>query len=78
MTSRLSSIWPFRHAGLKLLSLGLAVLLWMVVAGEETVERGLRVPLELVQFPPGLELQGEQLPAQAPSVAASPGPVGAR
>jgi YbbR domain-containing protein len=59
VTSRLSSIWPFRHAGLKLLSLGLAVLLWMVVAGEETVERGLRVPLELVQFPPGLELQGE-------------------
>jgi YbbR domain-containing protein len=55
----LSSIWPFRHAGLKLLSLGLAVLLWMVVAGEETVERGLRVPLELVQFPAGLELQGE-------------------
>ena len=59
MTSRLASIWPFRHGGLKLLSLGLAVLLWMVVAGEETVERGLRVPLELVQFPAGLELQGE-------------------
>lgn len=50
---------PFRHLGLKLLSIGLAVLLWMVVAGEETVERGLRVPLELQQFPPGLELQGE-------------------
>ena len=31
----------------------------MVVAGEETVERGLRVPLELQQFPAGLELQGE-------------------
>ena len=29
------------------------------VAGEETVERGLRVPLELQQFPAGLELQGE-------------------
>jgi hypothetical protein len=52
-------LWPFRHAGLKLLSLGLAVVLWMIVAGEETVERGLRVPLELVQFPAGLELQGE-------------------
>ena len=45
--------------GLKLLSLALAVMLWMVVAGEETVERGLRVPLELQQFPAGLELQGE-------------------
>lgn len=52
-------MWPFRHFGLKLLSLGLALLLWISVAGEEIVERGLRVPLELQQFPPGLELQGE-------------------
>jgi YbbR domain-containing protein len=56
------SIWPFRHVGLKLLSVGLAVLAWMVVSGETTVERGLRVPLELQQMPEGLELQGE-LPA---------------
>lgn len=59
MTTKLSSLWPFRHAGLKALSFGLALVLWMTVAGEETVERGLRVPLELVQFPQGLELQGE-------------------
>src|SRR3982751_4300572 len=52
-------MWLFRHLGLKLLSLGLAVLLWMVVAGEETVERGLRVPLELQQMPSGLEVLGE-------------------
>jgi YbbR domain-containing protein len=52
-------VWPFRHFGLKVLSLGLAVMLWVVIAGEETVERGLRVPLELQQFPAGLELQGE-------------------
>ena len=52
-------IWPFRHIGLKLLSLALALLLWMVVSGEETVERGLRVPLELQQVPAGLELLGE-------------------
>jgi YbbR domain-containing protein len=52
-------MWPFRHLWLKVLSLGLAVLLWMVVAGEETVERGLRVPLELQQVPSGLELLGE-------------------
>src|SRR6266403_3110611 len=51
--------WPFRHLGLKVLSLGLALLLWMVVSGEETVERGLRVPLELQQVPAGLELTGE-------------------
>jgi YbbR domain-containing protein len=53
------AIWPFRHVGLKLLSVAIAVLLWMVIAGEETVERGLRVPLELQQFPPGLELLGD-------------------
>jgi YbbR domain-containing protein len=49
--------WPFGHLGLKLLSVGLAVMLWMVVSGEETVERGLRVPLEFQQFPAGLEMQ---------------------
>ncbi|MGE3178387.1 MAG: YbbR-like domain-containing protein [Vicinamibacterales bacterium] len=51
--------WPFGHLGLKAASVGLAVALWMAVAGESTVERGLRVPLELQQFPEGLELQGE-------------------
>jgi hypothetical protein len=52
-------MWPFRHIGLKGMSLALALLLWMVMAGEETVERGLRVPLELQQVPPGLELTGD-------------------
>jgi YbbR domain-containing protein len=52
-------MWPFRHLGLKLLSLGLALLLWMAVAGEEIVERGLRVPLELQQLPANVELSGD-------------------
>jgi YbbR domain-containing protein len=52
-------IWPFRHFGLKLLSVALALLLWMVVSGEETVERGLRVPLEFQQFPQDLEFVGD-------------------
>jgi len=51
--------WPFRHLWLKVLSVSLAALMWLVVSGEETVERGMRVPLELQQFPAGLELQGE-------------------
>jgi len=51
--------WPFRNLGLKALSLGIGVMLWMSVSGEETVERGLRAPLELQQFPAGLEIQGE-------------------
>jgi YbbR domain-containing protein len=55
----MAPIWPFRHVGLKVLSLVLATLLWMIVSGEETVERGLRVPLELQQVPAGLELTGE-------------------
>src|SRR4029078_9691085 len=49
----------FRHFGLKVLSLALAVLLWLLVFGEENVERGLRVPLELQQFPEGIELVGD-------------------
>jgi YbbR domain-containing protein len=55
----MATIWPFRHLGLKALSVVLALLLWMIVSGEETVERGLRVPLELQQVPAGLELTGE-------------------
>ena len=52
-------LWPFRNFGLKLLSLSIGVLLWISVSGEEMVERGLRAPLELQQFPAGLEIQGE-------------------
>src|ERR1700722_15254117 len=53
------AIWPFGHIGLKVLSLGLAVMLWMIVSGEEVVERGIRVALELQQFPAGLELRDD-------------------
>jgi YbbR domain-containing protein len=53
-------MWGFHHLQLKVLAFGLAVLLWLVVSGDATVERGLRgVPLELQQFPAGLELQTE-------------------
>jgi YbbR domain-containing protein len=52
-------LWPFRHVGLKLLSVAIAVLLWMAVSGQEIVERGLRVPLEIQQIPPGIEMSGE-------------------
>lgn len=55
----MATVWPFRHFGLKVLSVGLAVLFWLIVAGEETVERGIRVPLEFQQFPEHLELVGE-------------------
>lgn len=48
-----------RHIGLKVLSIGLAVLLWLLVAGEQVVERALRIPLELTNVPPQLEIVGE-------------------
>ena len=51
--------WPFGNLGLKVLSLAIGGLLWISVSGEETVERGLRAPLELQQFPGGLEIQGD-------------------
>lgn len=55
----MAAIWPFRHFGLKVVSVVLAVFLWLIVAGEETVERGLRVPIEFQQFPEGLEIVEE-------------------
>lgn len=57
--ARRVAAWVFGNLWLKVLSLGLALLLWMVVSGDETVERGLRVPLELTQVPAGLELLGD-------------------
>lgn len=50
---------PFRRLGLKLVSVVLAALLWLVVAGEQIVERALRIPLEFVNLPANLELVGE-------------------
>ena len=49
----------FRHIGLKILSLALAALLWLVVAGEQIVERALRIPLEFTNLPARLELVGD-------------------
>ena len=49
----------FRHLGLKIVSIGLAALLWLVVSGEQIVERALRIPLEFTNVPAALELVGE-------------------
>lgn len=50
---------PFRHLGLKLMAIALAMLLWLIVAGDHLVERSLRVPLEFRNIPPELELVGD-------------------
>ncbi len=47
---------PFRHLGLKFLSVAVALGLWFTVAGEQTVERSLRVPLEVRNRPARFEL----------------------
>lgn len=49
---------PFRNLGLKFLSITIAALLWLVVAGERVVERVLRAPVEFQNLPAGLELVG--------------------
>jgi YbbR domain-containing protein len=48
-----------RHIGLKVMSIALAALLWLIVAGEQIVERALRIPLEFTNMPPQLEPVGD-------------------
>lgn len=57
---------------LKALSVGLASVLWFVIAGEKTSEMGLSVPLELQNFPPDLELTGETVNRVEVRLRASP------
>jgi YbbR domain-containing protein len=47
------------HLGLKVVSIALAALLWVAVAGEQTVERSLRIPLEFTNLPAQLEMVGD-------------------
>ncbi|HEY5617307.1 MAG TPA: CdaR family protein [Vicinamibacterales bacterium] len=49
----------FRHFGLKVLSIVLAALIWLIVSGEQIVERALRIPLEFTNLPAELELIGD-------------------
>src|SRR5690606_27254810 len=46
---------PFRNLGLKGLSTLVALLLWLIVAGERVVERVMRAPVEFQNLPAGLE-----------------------
>lgn len=49
---------PFRNLGLKFLSICIAALLWLIVAGERVVERVMRAPVEMQNLPDGLEVVG--------------------
>jgi YbbR domain-containing protein len=48
-----------RHVSLKLVSIALAFLLWLVVSGEQVVERSFRIPLEFSNLPAQLEIVGD-------------------
>lgn len=49
----------FHHIGLKVVSIALASLLWVIVSGEQIVERALRIPLEFTNLPGQLEIIGD-------------------
>ena len=51
--------FPFRNIGLKFLSICIAALLWLVVAGDRVVERALSAPIEFQNLPQGLEIVGD-------------------
>ncbi len=51
----------FANIGLKLVSVALAALVWLLVSGEQVVERALRIPLEFTNLPTQLEPVGETL-----------------
>ena len=58
---------------LRVSSLALAVVLWIVIAGGDTVERGLNVPVELRNLPSDLETTGDLVNSVDVRLRASPG-----
>ena len=52
------AMFPFRFKRLKVLSVVIAAMLWLMVSGERVVERVLRAPVEFQNLPTGLEIVG--------------------
>jgi YbbR domain-containing protein len=52
----------FKNLGLKLLSLAIAVLLWMAIAREPKAEVAITVPIEFHNAPDNLEISSEVIP----------------
>ncbi len=50
---------PFQNLWLKVLSIAIATLLWLIVAGDRVVERVVRLPLEFQNLPTGLDIVTE-------------------
>ena len=55
--------WATHRLGAKILSLGVAVGLWMAVAGQQSTEMALTIPLEYQRIAPTFELRGD-IPAE--------------
>lgn len=51
-----------RNAGLKVISLGVAILLWLAVAREPIAEVAVNVPIEFQNVPDNLEISSETIP----------------
>ena len=58
---------------LRIASLALAVVLWVIIAGRDTAERGLTVPVELRNVPPDLEITSDSINSVDVRLRASPG-----
>jgi YbbR domain-containing protein len=58
---------------LRIASLALAVVLWVIIAGRDTAERGLTVPVEMRNVPADLEMTGDTVNSVTVRVRASPG-----
>ena len=67
---------PFRDLSLKVLAVGIAVLLWLTIAGERIIERGLEVPLQFENIPGTLEISGDAPDTVRVRVRGSAGVVG--
>jgi YbbR domain-containing protein len=68
--------FPFRNVGLKFLSICIAALLWLVIAGDRIVERGMRVPVEYQNLPAGLEMVGDPVDVVDVRLRGSSGTIG--
>jgi len=51
---------PFRYFGLKVAAVGLGLLLWFIVSGQQ-VDRSVSVPVMYLHIPPGLQITGRPL-----------------
>lgn len=54
--------YVFRNIGLKLISLMIAVLLWVAIAKQPVAEIAINVPIEFVNAPSNLEISTEAIP----------------